>query len=71
MRKQNKTEALNIKVSKAIKNKLQAIALKRDISLAQVVREYIVKNNSRKCEQNYKRNKTQLPATNTGQLQNA
>jgi predicted transcriptional regulator len=45
MRKQNKTEALNIKVSKAIKNKLQAIALKRDISLAQVVREYIVKNN--------------------------
>jgi predicted transcriptional regulator len=46
MRKQNKTEALNIKVSKAIKNKLQAIALKRDISLAQVVREYIVKNNN-------------------------
>lgn len=45
MRKQNKTEALNIKVSKAIKNKLQAIALKRDISLAQVVRECIVKNN--------------------------
>ena len=45
MRKQNKTEALNIKVSKAIKNKLEAIALKRDISLAQVVREYIVKNN--------------------------
>ncbi len=45
MRKQNKTEALNIKVSKTIKDRLQAIALKRDVSLAQVVREYILKNN--------------------------
>jgi len=41
MKKNKKTEALNIKVSKEIKNKLEAIALKRDISLSQVVREYI------------------------------
>lgn len=44
MKKTKKTESLNIKVSKEIKNKLQAIALKRDVSLAQVVREYILKN---------------------------
>ena len=44
MKKNKKTEALNIKVSKEIKNKLEAIALKRDISLAKVVREYILKN---------------------------
>jgi len=44
MKKNKKTEALNIKVPKTIKDRLQTIALKRDVSLAQVVRECISKN---------------------------
>ena len=51
MKRANKTEALNIKVSKDVKDQLQLIAFKRDISIGQVVREAITHSEKNRKEQ--------------------
>ena len=51
MKRIKKTEALNIKVSKDVKDQLQLIAFSRDISIGQVVREAIVNSEKNRKEQ--------------------
>ena len=45
--REKKSAVLNVKVTKDTKNKLEQRALKRDITLSQLIREAIVKNNKK------------------------